>query len=112
MGGSPWRLLGCPRRRGRSCGGCARPASGLRGHRTTTVAVANLLVERGFVHPVPVPRPGRRRRGRRPGVRPPDRLGACLASLAAARGHGVVVVDDASPDAAAMAGPRPRTERA
>jgi mycofactocin system glycosyltransferase len=124
MGGSPWRLLrlSAPARdvvrRLRAAGD-----AGLVVTEPTAVAVANLLVERGFAHPVAVPRPGA---GAGvavvvPAYGRPDRLAACLASLAVdthdthdthdadddlADGAGVaevVVVDDASPDAAAIA---------
>jgi mycofactocin glycosyltransferase len=130
MGGSPWRLLrlSAPARdvvrRLRAAGD-----AGLVVTEPTAVAVANLLVERGFAHPVAVPRPGA---GAGvavvvPAYGRPDRLAACLASLAvdthdthddldsldsldthddlagSAGVAEVVVVDDASPDGAAIA---------
>jgi mycofactocin system glycosyltransferase len=105
MGGSPWRLLrlSAPARdlvsRLRAAGD-----AGLVVTEPVAVAVANLLVERGFAHPVTTPRPGA---GAGvavvvPAYGRPDRLAACLASVAGTAGE-VVVVDDASPEAAAMA---------
>jgi len=104
MGGSPWRLLRLSEpardvvRRLRAAGeaGCVVTEP-------TTVAVANLLVERGFAHPVAVPRPAAGVAVVVPAYGRADRLAACLASLAdGAAGTAVVVVDDASPDAAAI----------
>jgi mycofactocin system glycosyltransferase len=106
MGGSPWRLLRLSEpardlvRRLRAAGDAGLAVTG-----PTAVAVANLLVERGFAHPVPVPRPASGVAVVIPVYGRPDRLAACLASLAATGSAApeVVVVDDASPDAGAIA---------
>jgi mycofactocin glycosyltransferase len=106
MGGSPWRLLRLSEpardlvRRLREAGDGGLVVTG-----PTAVAVANLLVERGFAHPVAVPRPASGVAVVIPAYGRPDRLAACLASLAGGGGAApeVVVVDDASPDAGAIA---------
>jgi mycofactocin system glycosyltransferase len=102
LGGSPWRVV--------RLSAVARDlvvrlhAAGGRGVVVTSrpdVAAADVLVERGFVHPVATPRPARGVAVVVPAHGRPDRLAACLASLGG--GVEVVVVDDASPDAAAAA---------
>jgi len=107
MGGSPWRVvrLSAP---ARDLVGRLRAAgeSGLVLGGPTAVAAANLLVDRGFVHPVATPRPVGRDEVAvvvpvyLPAGRTPAGLGACLASIGP--GADVVVVDDASPDAGAV----------
>ncbi len=108
MGGSPWRVvrLSAPARdlvsRLRAAGDAGLEPGG-----PTAVAAANLLVERGFVHPVVTPRPVGRDDvavvvpAYLPAGRSPAGLAACLASIGP--GADVVVVDDASPDAGAVA---------
>jgi mycofactocin system glycosyltransferase len=104
LGGSPWRVvrLSASARdligRLRAVGPAGLVPSG-----PTDRAAVDLLVERGFIHPVAVPRAvGGEVAVVIPAYGRPDRLAACLAAVnGPATGHDIVVVDDASPDEAA-----------
>ena len=104
LGGSPWRVLrlGEPARdlliRLQEAG-----AAGVEPVGRTDRAVADRLVERGFAHPVAVPRPPRADADVAvvvPAYGRPEALAACLGAVAGAAE--VVVVDDASPDPGAI----------
>ncbi len=103
MGGSPWRVLRLAVAaqhlvtRLRSAG-----EAGLVLVDPTDRAAADALVERGFAHPVAIPRAAEDVAVVIPAYGRPDRLAVCLATVVGGHQVEVVVVDDASPDGEAL----------